>query len=96
MNALEETTTQLDPENRKAILAREVAAEIRKGWRVESQTEFQAVLVKGHRPNHLLHLLLSVFTIGLWLIGWLLVAVFAGEKRQVLEVDVYGNAIKRG
>ena len=31
----------------KELLARAVANEIRQGWRVESQTDYQAVIVKG-------------------------------------------------
>lgn len=54
------------------------------GWRVESRTEHQVVLVKGHRPNHLLHFLLTLFTLGLWVVVWICVAVFGGEKRKVL------------
>ena len=36
-----------------------------RGYRVVSQTDDQAMLVRGHRPNHILHLLLSVVTLGL-------------------------------
>jgi hypothetical protein len=53
-------------DERKELLATAVANEIRQGWRVESQSDYQAVIVKGNRPNHLLHLLLTLFTLGLW------------------------------
>lgn len=89
---IEAVVTQRKPaEERKALLARAVSNEVRRGYRVESQTDFQAVLVKGNRPNHLLHLLLSVFTLGVWLLVWLLVVLLGGEKRQVVEVDEFGN-----
>ena len=65
---------------------------VRDGYRVESQTDYQAILVRGRRPNHLLHLILSIVTLGLWAIFvWLPVAVFGGEKRRVVTVDAYGN-----
>lgn len=55
------------------------------GWRVESQGESQAVVVKGHRPNHILHLLLTVLTLGLWAIVWIIVAITSKEQRRVLK-----------
>ena len=36
-----------------------------RGWRVESRTRRQTILIWGDRPNHILHLLLTVFTVGL-------------------------------
>jgi Ca2+/Na+ antiporter len=85
------TGTTKSPEERKAFLAQAVTSWIRQGWRVESQSDYQAVLVKGHRPNHILHLLLSIFTLGLWLVVWIIVALAGGEKRRVINVDQYGN-----
>ena len=43
------------------------------------------------RPNHILHLLLSVVTLGLWLIVWLLIG--AGEKKAICTVC--GSKYKR-
>lgn len=79
------------PEERKAALAQHVAQAVAGGARVESQSDYQAVLVKGHRVNHLLHFLIGVFTIGLWWIIWLLLVVTGGEKRQLIQVDEFGN-----
>lgn len=81
---------------RKSALANHIAQEVPKGWRVESQGDFQAVMVRGKRPNHLLHFFLSIFTAGLWLIIWFCLAVFGGEKRQMLTVDEFGNVNKQG
>lgn len=33
------------------------------------------VMAQGTRPNHLLHFFLTLFTAGLWLVVWILVAV---------------------
>lgn len=52
------------------------------GWRIETEKAREVVAVKRHRVNHLLNLLLSVFTLGLWLVIWLLLAVFGGEWRR--------------
>ena len=49
------------------------------------------MLVRGRRPNHLLHLVLSVITFGIWLFVWLGIAAFGGESRFRLSVDEYGK-----
>lgn len=79
------------PEERKALLAQAVANQVRQGWRVESQTDYQAVIVTGQRPNHILHLILTIVTLGLWGIVWIAIAIFGGEKRGVITIDDYGN-----
>ena len=75
---------------RREVLDAQVSKAISRGYRVESRSDFQAVVVKGQRPNHVLHLILSLVTLGIWLIVWLLVAIFAGEKRKVIRVDESG------
>jgi hypothetical protein len=62
---------------------------------VESQSDFQAVIVHGQPVNHTLHVLLSIFTCGLWLIPWLVLGVAGGEKRTVVSVDDYGNVLSQ-
>jgi hypothetical protein len=97
-SAAQEAAAQLEPkpiEQRKAALADRVQYFVGSGYRVESQTDFQAILVRGRRPNHLLHLILSVITVGLWaLFVWLPLAIFGGEKRKVITVDEYGRALE--
>jgi hypothetical protein len=61
-----------------------VAQWVNWGWRVESRTENQAVMVKGHRPNHILHLILTIITLGFWAIVWIAVTIFGGEKRKTI------------
>src|SRR4051812_43428975 len=67
-----------------------LAARVRDGWRVESSTGDTVVLVKGRRANHILHLLLTLVTCGLWLIVWAIVGLETGEKRIVLRQDSDG------
>jgi hypothetical protein len=78
-------------DERKSLLAQAVANDVRQGWRVESQMDFQAVMVKGQRVNHLLHLILTIFTAGLWGIVWLILVLTGGEKRSVITIDEYGH-----
>lgn len=61
---------------------------------MESQSDYQAIIVTGKKVNHLLHFFIGVFTIGAWwLFVWLPLAIFGGEKREIIQVDDYGNAL---
>lgn len=79
-------------EERKEILARLVASQITQGRRVETQTDFQAVMLQGKPPNHILHLLLTVITLGFWAIVWIAMVLLGGEKRELIQVDEWGNS----
>jgi hypothetical protein len=54
---------------------------------------YQAQLVQpGDKVNHVLHLLLSVVTAGLWLVVWLLIASHSSpERRHILSIDENGQ-----
>lgn len=79
------------PEERKEVLARQVARLVPQGRRVETQSDYQAVMVKGKPVNHILHLILSLVTVGFWLIIWVALVIFGGEKREIVEVDAWGT-----
>lgn len=80
-------------EDRKEILNDRIVGAVRNGYQVESQSDFQGVMLKGKRPNHILHLILTIFTGGLWgLFVWLPLAIFKHEKRIVIVVDQQGRA----
>jgi hypothetical protein len=38
-----------------------------------------------------LHLIITLFTCGLWAIVWIVLALTQGEKRHMVVVDEYGN-----
>jgi hypothetical protein len=78
-------------EERRAILARSLQQETHQGWRVLSQTDTQAQLVRGKRVNHLLHLVLTLLTLGLWVVVWILVTAWGGEKTRYVTVTEYGQ-----
>ncbi len=83
------------PDQRKQLLAQAVASWVAQGARVESQADFQAVLVQGKPVNHVLHLILTIVTCSAWGLVWAGLAIFAGEKRKVLAVDDYGYIQQR-
>lgn len=78
--------------NVRQLMSQAVAKEVADGgWRVESQTDYHTVLAKGGRTNHILHLILTIFTCGLWSLAWLLIAHVNRRQSLVLRVDEYGN-----
>lgn len=78
--------------NVRQQMSQAVAKEVADGgWRVESQTDYHTVLAKGGRTNHVLHLILTIVTCGLWSLAWLLIAHVNRRQSLVLRVDEYGN-----
>ena len=63
----------------------QVASLLAQGYHVEIQTRELTQLVRGHRINNILHLLLTVFTAGLWLPVWIGVAAFGGGRRKAIS-----------
>jgi hypothetical protein len=78
-------------EERRQILAQQVQMAVARGGRIESQTESMATIVYGKPVNHILHLILTIVTVGFWGIIWLIVVVSGGEKREMISIDEYGN-----
>jgi len=76
-------------------LSQMIAAYVARGYRVQSQDAWTAVMVKGHRVNHLLHLILTIVTGGLWLFVWVPVAMFGGERRTLLTMDGTGTVYEQ-
>jgi hypothetical protein len=85
------STTKRSADERKALLAQQIQSASARGLRVESQSEFQAVMVEGQPVNHVLHAIITFFTCGLWGIVWIILAITGGEKREMVVVDEFGN-----
>jgi hypothetical protein len=79
-----------NPEERKKILKDYVVKQVANGFRVEIQEDYSAVLVFGKNPNHILHLLLSIVTFGLWIFVWIMMIFFSKEKKYLFQIDDYG------
>lgn len=82
------------PDDQQRAMDARVAHWVRWDWGVEAQTPTQVVMVKGHRPNHVLHLILSIITLGLWLIVWLILSIASGEKRKTISVSADGRLVE--
>jgi hypothetical protein len=83
----------LASEERKQRTAAAIHSAVVQGGRIESQSDYHAVIVNGPPVNHVLHLLLTLVTFGVWLIVWLALIAFGGEKRKAVSVDEYGNVL---
>jgi hypothetical protein len=74
-------------------LANAITGKVAEGYRVESQTDIQATLVRGHKPNHILHLILTLITFGVWLFVWIPLVFIQKERRCILTTDEFGNVL---
>lgn len=92
--ASDQTTERISETRRKDLLAERVMFWTGRDWKVESQSDFQATIVLDNRPNHVLHLILSIITLGAWLIVWLFITLFTGEKRKTITIAPNGRAIE--
>ena len=82
----------LSEADRSAILDHDLVMRTgQSGAHVEARSATEGVVVYGKPVNHVLHLLLTVFTGGLWLPVWLLLAASGGQRRTTVSVDPYGN-----
>ena len=90
---LGESGVKKSVDERKELLARAIHLRVSSGYRIESQGDFQAVLVRGHRVNHVLHLIITLVTCFLWSIVWITLVISGGEKRVIVSVDEWGNTL---
>lgn len=82
-------------EKRRAILLDEVQRCQAYGHDLVADHGLSVIMKRGHRPNHVLHLILSVLTLGVWaVLVWLPIGLFGGEQRYVLRVDEHGQVAR--
>lgn len=83
---------RLTSAERTQVLQNHIYQCVGNGARVEYQASpHDVVLVWGKNPNHILHLLITLATFGLWVPFWILIACTMREKREVRHVDDWGN-----
>jgi hypothetical protein len=61
------------------------------GWRLRSKTPTQAHLVRGEPISHGVHVFFSIATVGLWLIVYIPLLIFGGEKHRLISIDDHGR-----
>jgi hypothetical protein len=82
-------------EERKDALDRQLQQWGAQGWRIENRSDYQATIAKGKALNNTFHLLLTIFTAGLWGIVWLILAITGGLKRRMITIDEFGNPVEQ-
>lgn len=87
----QEGLQEITDAERIELLRSYVVRKVAFGASVELQDDFSAVLIWGRPVNHILHLLLSLVTFGLWIIVWIFIAVNSGEKRRLFQIDKFGR-----
>lgn len=80
----------LTHDERTARLEQAIREQARDGWWIESQSATQASLARGKDTSHVLHLILTILTVGIWLLVWIPVAALGGRRTKVLTVDPRG------
>lgn len=63
-----------------------VQTHVLRGWRVVERSDTTAVLTTDPQINHVLHAVLTLFTLGLWFPIWILVMVANRPQKLVLSV----------
>lgn len=82
---------RVDAERRERILDWAVAQYVAQGWRVESRSEAQVVFARAGQVNHVGHLIATLLTCFVWLLGWIVVTLRSRTDRVVVWVDEWGG-----
>jgi hypothetical protein len=91
-NKVVTAVTRMPFDERRERLASEVSRLLALGnRRIESYSDLSAVIIIGKPVNHILHLLATVLTVGIWGFVWVLLVLVGGEKRELVRVDESGN-----
>ena len=85
------SASNLGASERKEILDRAIGVKVGEGGHLEHRvSDHEAVVKTGSKPNHVLHLILTILTLGLWGIVWLILAFGSRERVSNLSVDEHG------
>lgn len=80
----------VSPEQRQQLLSMAVYAEVARGAQVQTMDQTSALLLKVDPVNHVLHLLVTALTCGVWAVVWILVTASARVRTFRLAVDEFG------
>ncbi len=83
--------TSITRSDRTQTLDAEIQYHGSNGWRLRTKTASEAHLVKGEPVSHFLHLFFAIATLGLWLVVWIPLIVFGGERHKYVSVDEQGR-----
>lgn len=91
------STRRATDAERKAALTQAVLQEVMAGGRVETQSEYYAVIRYGKPVNTPLHAIVTVLTGGIWGLFWLgqVIDNRKNHKTFTLTADEAGNVVRR-
>ncbi|HSC91398.1 MAG TPA: hypothetical protein VLB86_07080 [Gaiellaceae bacterium] len=93
--ALPSTLARKEWDERRDILDRELRLLVGSGWTIESVSGVQATVSRVRRPNHVLHLVLTLLTFYLWGIVWIARTLKARRLQEreyrLVSVDEFGH-----
>ena len=94
----EEPSSKVSSEERREILSRTLQTQLVDGYRIESQSDYFAVVVKPAfriGTHKYFHFLIGLSTIGVWWLIWpfIKVALQRREKRATVTIDEFGNPL---
>jgi hypothetical protein len=90
-------TGSVDAQQRSRLLQLGVADYVaRTKGRVAFQGDDRVVVITGRPVNHILHLLLTIATAGLWIFGWILASATGGEQSHILTLNDAGDVVVQG
>jgi hypothetical protein len=81
-------------EERRALLRSAVRTETRAGWRLQSRSDYRAVLVRRRTGSRGANLTLAVVTLGLWLPIWGVLVLMRDERELLITVDEWGFVLR--
>lgn len=82
------------PDAKRAAIMQQALRDLTfRGYRVETVDGPRAIVLTGEPVNHVLHVLLTMVTCGLWLPVWLLLVALGGVTRRQIFIDEYGNLV---
>lgn len=81
-------------EQRQEILQIEIRKHVGRGYTVQSVSGTQAVLSKKKKIRLVTHIILSLLTVGFWLIIPLIQIINRKQSTILLSVDPFGNVRK--
>ena len=84
-------TEKIDEGTINDILEKALQKAIHDGFRIESQTERSAVVIRGRPTNHVFHLVMFIITSTFWWPVWLFFTIRNRTQRQLIVVDEFGN-----
>ena len=80
-----------DDARRERLLAQVVDDLTLQGCDVKLKSQFRVVVARRRPVNHFLHLILTVLTVGVWGLIWLIMAIARKDDLTAYEVDRQGH-----